>query len=403
MGRVKLKSLPEDFRVEEITSFHPSGGPFAFYRLSKRSIGTPEAIQAVLSYWNLSRNQVSYGGLKDRHAVTSQYLTLFQGPRQSMQERSFELEYLGQAGRPYAAADIDCNRFHITLRGIPPQAKTPLESQAQQLQANGILNYFDDQRFGSLGDSGDFIGRAWCLGDYERALFLAMADPNSHDRPREREQKEILRTYWGQWDLCKDQLDRSHRRSVVTYLCDHPQDFKRAIGLIRIDLRSIYVAAFQSHLWNQWVSAIILDMFGDERSQSFPSRCGPLRRPSQLTDQEANDLAQLELPLPSARQKEYPDRFKPLLEQILSQLGMTLHQIRLKYPRDTFFSKGSRAVFLHAQHLSFAFGEDDLHPGRHALHLKFQLPKGSYATMIVKHLSQVVEELESGDNDHEEQ
>ena len=39
-----------------------------------------------------------------------------------------------------------------------------------------IIGYFDDQRFGSVGESGEFIGRAWCLGNYERALWLRPGD-----------------------------------------------------------------------------------------------------------------------------------------------------------------------------------------------------------------------------------
>ncbi len=81
------------------------------------------------------------------------------------------------------------------------------------------------------------------MGDYERALYLAIAEANSHDRPREKEQKEILRQLWGNWLECKAKLDRSHRRSIVTYLVDHPTDFKaRALALLRSDLRSIYMA-----------------------------------------------------------------------------------------------------------------------------------------------------------------
>ena len=42
---MKQKSLPEDFRVEELTDFAPTEGPYAFYRLTKRGLGTPEAIR----------------------------------------------------------------------------------------------------------------------------------------------------------------------------------------------------------------------------------------------------------------------------------------------------------------------------------------------------------------------
>ncbi|HQZ67425.1 MAG TPA: tRNA pseudouridine(13) synthase TruD, partial [Planctomycetaceae bacterium] len=63
---MKLRRLPEDFRVEELTSIAASNGAFALYRLTKTSIGTPEAISAIVERWKVQRKRISYGGLKDR-------------------------------------------------------------------------------------------------------------------------------------------------------------------------------------------------------------------------------------------------------------------------------------------------------------------------------------------------
>lgn len=93
--------------------------------------------------------------------------------------------------------------------------------------ASGVPNYFDDQRFGSLGQSGEFIAVPWCRGDYERALWLALADPNEHDRPEDRKEKQLLRDRWGDWLGLKTDMPRGSRRSIVTFLVDHPTDFRR--------------------------------------------------------------------------------------------------------------------------------------------------------------------------------
>ena len=78
---MKLKCQPEDFRVEELTLARPAAsGRYTFYRLTKRDLGTIEAVEAICRRWNLAGRQVSYGGLKDRHAVTIQYLTIVDGP-----------------------------------------------------------------------------------------------------------------------------------------------------------------------------------------------------------------------------------------------------------------------------------------------------------------------------------
>ncbi|MBX3422423.1 MAG: tRNA pseudouridine(13) synthase TruD [Pirellulaceae bacterium] len=388
---MKLKSLPDDFQVSEVVQLTTGNGPFALYELHKRSLGTPEAIQAVLRSWNLPRQKISYAGLKDRHATTVQFITIHHGPKQDLTQRSFELRYVGQVQRPIGAKDIVANRFSILIRGIARGRQADLATRLHAIQNFGVVNYFDDQRFGSLGVSGRFIAEPWCKGDYEAALWLAIAEPNSHDRPRERQQKEILRQSWGQWPRCKQGLDRSHRRSIVTYLVDHPTDFRRAIGLLRSDLRSLYVAAFQSALWNQWLSRIIAQRCGTW-GRHYHSAIGALALPNLQPDtgctlvEELQWLSALQLPLPSARQHDWPPELVSVLDDVLAQYDLQRSQIRLKYPRDTFFSKGQRNCWLRPRDLQSHWTDDSINLDCLALSLSFDLPRGAYATMLIKQL-----------------
>jgi tRNA pseudouridine13 synthase len=385
---MKLKSLHEDFLVEEITSARPSRGPFAFYRLEKRGIGTPEAISAIIRDWNLSRKAVNYGGLKDRHAVTVQYLTIHKGPNQSHEDRSYKLEYLGQLSAPYHANHIEANRFSIRLRNLAHTDRIEMDRRCEAVETNGIVNYFDDQRFGSIGYSGELIAVPWCKGDYERVLFLAMAESNSHDRGREKEQKQIMREHWGDWVTLKQRLDRSHRRSVVTYLVDHPTGFKRAVALIRQDMRSLYLSAFQSWVWNRWLSQLIREGLGEENCISYQSRCGDLCIPKGGASLRPIDkLRTSELPLPSSRQHDWDESTLPSLDAILASLGLTRREMRLKYPRDSFFSKGFRRTWLKPASFQYRWSNDELNSQRLALDLSFELPRGCYATMVVRAIS----------------
>ena len=97
---MKLKRIVEDFQVEELPVVEPGDrGRFVLYRLTKRGMGTLEAVEAVCRRWNLAGNRVSYGGLKDRHALTTQYLTIVEGPERTLRESSFELVPLGRIAR----------------------------------------------------------------------------------------------------------------------------------------------------------------------------------------------------------------------------------------------------------------------------------------------------------------
>src|SRR5580704_8659826 len=194
---MKVKCRPEDFRVEELTERRCDGGSFALYRLTKQSLGTPEAIDAICRPWRLRREAVGIGGLKDKHAVTRQFLSIEGGPHRALSQKSFSLEYLGQTSREYTSKDILANRFEIALRDLEPTDAEDIVRELPAFAAHGVPNYFDDQRFGSVGESGDFIARPWCLGDYERTLWLAIADANEDDRGEVRDEKRALRDRWG--------------------------------------------------------------------------------------------------------------------------------------------------------------------------------------------------------------
>src|SRR4051812_45255469 len=101
---MKLKQRPEDFQVQELTAVVPcTAGPFAFYELEKGGLGTPEAVQAVCRRWHVEGDRVSHGGLKDRHALTTQFLTIWRGPKKGLKQSQLQLRYLGQLDQPYTS------------------------------------------------------------------------------------------------------------------------------------------------------------------------------------------------------------------------------------------------------------------------------------------------------------
>lgn len=390
---MKLRRIPEDFQVDELTAPLSSGGPFALYRLTKTSIGTPEAIQAIVQRWNVHRKRLSYGGLKDRHAVTTQYLTIHNGPRKSLQQKSLQLEYVGQTAVAFTAAEITGNRFRLTLRDLTAAAAAQILSQFATAARTGIPNYFDDQRFGSLGQSGEWIARSWCRGDWERAVWLAMADPHPNDPADERRQKQILRDNWGKWPECQSLLERSHRRSIVTYLSDKvkvgkPADFRGALARIQVDLRGLYLSAWQSALWNRLLSRFLEATSPGQTLPRIELTCGPVVLPAPRDASVPAEWLNQLLPLPSARIDRPEGLIGDLLDQVLSEEGVELREVRVKYPRDSFFSKGSRPIWIIPAGASSAEAEDDLYPGKRKIQLNFDLPRGSYATMLVKRITE---------------
>ena len=174
-------------------------GRYTFYRLTKQDLGTLEAVEAICRRWNLSGRRVSYAGLKDRHAATVQYLTIVDGP--SAVHAARRNSSSSRSGRLAAAVHVRQligNRFELVLRDLIRGARRrPAASRSTTIPSDGLPNYFDDQRFGSVGYSGEFVAHAWLRGDHERALRLALAEPNPFDRSATKAEKAILRSSLG--------------------------------------------------------------------------------------------------------------------------------------------------------------------------------------------------------------
>ncbi len=385
---MKLKQQPVDFEVEELTAVTPgTEGPFALYRLEKRGWTTPDAVQAIRRRWRLTPGRVSYGGLKDRHAHTVQYLSIFRGPQRRLTHHQITLEYLGQVPEPYTARDIRANRFRVTLRDLGPAEVERARQALHEVRRDGIANYFDDQRFGSVTGE-EFVARLMVQGRYEEALREALAAPYEHDRAAQKQEKAILRTHWGDWTTCKARLPRGHARSLVDYLVTHPTDFRGALARLRPELRGLYLSAYQSHLWNRMLARWLEQHLRAEQLIHVRQRRGEVPMFRGLDEGQRLELAHLQLPLPSARVHLGPaDPRLALMTMVLAEEGLEPGQLKLKGFREMFFSKGERAALCLPAALQEEAGEDERHPGREKLTFSCELPRGAYATLLVKRIT----------------
>ncbi len=385
---MKIKCQPEDFRVDEATELQPNEqGPFALYRLTKQSLGTPEAVEALAQRWKINHRQVAYGGMKDKHALTSQHITIQRGPRRGITQTNLEVEYLGQVSQPFSPHLISANRFQLVMRDMIDKELKHAVAPIPIVQRDGLPNYFDDQRFGSVGDSREFVGQSWCMGDFERALWLALVDTNEHDRPDERREKTALRDMWGNWPQLKTKLPRYGARNILAFLAEQPTNYRAAFMMIRPDQRNLYLSAFQSHLFNALLSRLVRTDVAKEQVYDVPLAMGPMAFYRELPESLRDEWAKLLLPLPSARQKLEPGPIKDLLDAALKPMKLEQRMLRVKYPRDVFFNKGFRPALSMIKNLKHEAEDDELYPGKKKLTLNFELMRGAYATILVKRLT----------------
>lgn len=387
---MKLKQQPDDFHVEELTDLIPgAAGTFAFYRLDKTGWTTWDALAAIRQRWHLEPGRISYAGLKDRHAHTKQYLTIHHGPRRDLQHDKLHLTYLGQIESPYSSSRVLGNRFRITLRDLADEQRPAVERRLAHALNHGVPNYFDDQRFGSVaGPDGEWIGRLVVQGRFEDALRLALTAPYDFDRPADKREKHALAQHWGDWEKLANTIPRGPTRRIVEHLRNRPTDFRGAFLQLRTELRTLYLSAYQSHLWNLILSHVVETRVEEAARAPIVLKTGPVWGYGELPSHVKEQLEGLTLPLPTARwHPESNDARLPFVETVLAREQLTLRDLQVRGVRELFFSRGDRAATCRPANLAYQWDSDDRHQGRARLTVSFDLPRGSYATIVIKALT----------------
>lgn len=380
---MKLKSLPEDFVVIEIDSLQPQAtGPFGLYTLRKRAMSTFEAVSAIARELGCRRDDIGIGGLKDKWAVTEQAVTIRDGPPRSIQAKRFELAYRGRVVEPLKKGGFDRNAFRITLRCLNEGDVIHLRRGLEEIREHGVPNYFDSQRFGSSrGANGDLIARRLLRGEIEAALKLAVATPTPDDPPALRKSRRMLNACWGRWAEAALQLPpRSLERRIAARLAARPGDFAGAFLAIDSSLRKLYASAYQSYLWNETLRRLIAASGTPafERPYEvgvllFPRSCPP-------------GLKDIKIPF-FRRGLALTASIQAAARDVLQAEGLSMDALKFRNLGDMFFVRGERAAWVRPTAVAEpAIQPDELNPGRCKALLSFELPRGSYATVLVKRL-----------------
>ncbi|GHF34433.1 tRNA pseudouridine13 synthase [Deinococcus metalli] len=149
-----LRRDPEDFVVQEVPLYAPSGeGDFAFVEVRKTGHTTAHVIRVLAAELGVREKDIGVAGLKDRHAVTTQWLSLpakAERRLDGLNVDGVEIVRVTRHTNKLGLGHLRGNRFVIRVRGAEGQADRAREIMAA-LVAQGVPNYFGPQRFGLGG------------------------------------------------------------------------------------------------------------------------------------------------------------------------------------------------------------------------------------------------------------
>jgi tRNA pseudouridine13 synthase len=151
-----MRAAPEDFFVEEIAGFEPTGeGEHLLLTIEKRGMTTAFAAKQIAAWAGLPEHAIGYAGLKDRHAVTRQRFSVHLPKRVAPDMATLpsdDLHVLEATwhNRKLPRGALTGNRFVLRLRNVQGD-RDGIDARLHQIAAHGLPNWFGEQRFGRDG------------------------------------------------------------------------------------------------------------------------------------------------------------------------------------------------------------------------------------------------------------
>ncbi|MFA4948504.1 MAG: tRNA pseudouridine(13) synthase TruD [Candidatus Krumholzibacteriia bacterium] len=401
-----IKQRPEDFLVEEILApgtaarLSETAGPIVLYRLTKRGLGTIDALERLALKLRVPLERIGYAGLKDRHALTVQHVSIF-FPRsgaarapETIEMPGWKIERIGRLESRISAEDVSGNRFRVTVRGLSRRQCERMTEARRFLASPGasagrtlrFVNYFGEQRFGSARHGRGFAARRLIEGDFEEALRLLVAVPDRKDSRDRKGVKRAIAAAWGDWEKLAGELPPCPERAFARRLAETGGDFRSGFAALPPFIRRITIEAYQSWLWNAVTRRFIAGRCAPPLIE-IPSRFGDLVFPGAAAIPAG--LAGTLIPLFSP-ETALEDPWRSSAEAVLAGEGLALSDLRIPGLRSPYFGEVSRPLFVDA--LEFVVGPVEADESRTGARrfkrlVRFFLPRGSYGTVLLGALS----------------
>ncbi len=391
----RIKSRPEDFIVIEdpLPSIF-EGRKHAIFLLKKRNWDTMAAVKEIAKRAGIRHRDIGFAGTKDRHAVTYQYISVPADAKEKVEEvqiRDIELRFVSY-GRFIRLGHLMGNRFRIIVRDVGEGTFERAKAIVRELrEKGGFPNYFGYQRFGEKRVTNHLIGKLLLQGDFEGAARLFLG---AHEGGMEGD--EARRHFWETRDVDKALEEfpnflRYERAMLHRY--KETGSWKRAFLSLPLPIMRIFIHAYQSYLFNLYISRRIEEglplneaLVGDivvGMKGGIPYR----DRTYRVTETNANfvngkirrNRAMVSGPLfgfAMRRAKGVPGRLE---EEILEAEEISLEVFK-GLPKPMAEPGGRRELLIRPLGLTYGYVPDT------GMCFRFFLPKGVYATSVLREI-----------------
>jgi tRNA pseudouridine13 synthase len=388
-----VKARPEDFFVEELPLYQPSGsGTHVYIQIEKKGIGTREALDRLAKVLNVPRREIGLAGLKDAQAVARQWISIEHvAPEQVQQVALREVRVLQTTRHTnkLKPGHLAGNRFVVRLRKLAlplPQAAETAQEVLSILSRRGVPNYFGAQRFGNHQDN-HLLGKAVAQNDVDAFADLLLGHPNEQlDSPpvfqarnlyEQGRYEEAAKLWPGQF---------FDQRRSLRILAGARGNKKRVYYTIDKHLKGLFISAYQSYLFNRVLAARMPNidklLLGDMAYLHVNGACFRVEQPE--VEQPRCDRLEISPtgPLLGGRTTKLTGPAGETENPILD--GENLNDQDFRQMKHLGARGGRRPLRFQPRNASVTSGTDDLGP---YLEFRFELDAGCYATTLLAEIT----------------
>jgi tRNA pseudouridine13 synthase len=414
------KAEIEKVAESRVLGASPSRQRYLLCVLVKRNWDMFIALRNIAKQLCISQKQISIAGIKDAKAVTAQHITVENCSMEDIAKvdvKDMEIRPVGYIRDKLSPYYLLGNNFNIKIKAIKRSESTigkRIAEIARALDAiGGIPNYFGHQRFGTTRPITHNVGKAIVEGDFKEAAMLFLAKPSVHEHPSSRQaRKELQSTQDFKQALQNFPKQLRFERLMLKHLVEYPEDFVGAFRQLPIKLQALFVQAYQSYLFNRFLSERIKNGFSLNRAEAGDyvvsvERSGlPMVNTAKIasaeTVAETNELIKagrmrVALPLIGLKQRLSQGAMGQIERHILEEEGAKTESFRANAIPKIGGRGGLRAVVAPIKDfkLQGISARADAHGEREA-DLSFMLLRGSYATVLLREIMKPRNPINSG-------
>lgn len=249
----EIKQRPEDFLVEEIPLYTPSGeGEHIYMLVEKQGLSTLQLRDAIAHHFKVHRKSIGHAGLKDKHAVTRQVISVHAPGKVPEDFPSFQHDrarvlWVDLHHNKLQRGHLAGNRFSIKVRGVDPMSVRNAKRSLDMLKRVGVPNRFGVQRFGYLMNN-HLVGRALIMGDFGQALELILAPHPNAPKGSINAREAYARGDFQSAAELMPKVFKVERYALLALARGEPPE--RAIRAIDPTAAGFFVSSFQSAVFN---------------------------------------------------------------------------------------------------------------------------------------------------------